>query len=374
MRGLYKLRLWTILARVLSILGASFLGLLAQAEAQTNWQKRWEEIVAAAKKEGTVVVTMSSMGADTRPLLTEAFMKQFGLKLELMGLPGADAAALVEREGQAGRTSVDVMVGGADEVLSLLPAGRLDPLRDKLILPDVVDVTKWRKKMLKFNDPEQRYLLQSSEYLPTDLIVNSSLAKPGSITSWKELLKPAYKDKMASFDPRRAGAGLSSASYLLEKFGAEFVKNLYIGQQVTYTADERQLVEWIGRGAYAVGLGTGSRQVEAVRKFGLPVERVFPADGPGYLTGGPSVLKLVKNAPHPNAAQVFLNWFLTKEAQEIYQRTVSTVSRRADVDMTGIPDYVIPKEGVNYMDTYTYEFIKESRPKLRKLLGELLGR
>lgn len=374
MRGLCKGILRAGVAGVLAILAGCLLCPFARAEAQTNWQKRWEELVASAKKEGSVVVTMSSMGPDTRPLLTEAFTKQFGFKLELVGTPGAEAAARVEREGQAGKTTVDAMIGGADEVLSLLPAGRLDPVRDKLILPDVVDVTKWRKKMLKFNDPEQRHLLQTSEYLPTDLIVNSSLVKPASITSWKELLKPAYKGKLASFDPRRAGAGLSSASYLLEKFGAEFVKNLYIGQQVTYTADERQLVEWIGRGAHAVGLGTGSRQVEAVRKFGLPVERVFPGDGPGYLTGGPSVLKLVKNAPHPNAAQVFLNWFLTREAQEIYQRTVSTVSRRADVDMKGIPDYVVPKEGVNYMDSYTYEFIKESRPKLRKLLGELLGR
>jgi ABC-type Fe3+ transport system substrate-binding protein len=85
-------------------------------------------------------------------------------------------------------------------------------------------------------------------------------------------------------------------------------------------------------------------------------------------------MKLVKHGPHPNAAVVFANWFLTKEPQEIYQRTVATVSRRADVDLSGIPGYVIPKEGVEYQDTYTYAYIKETRPKLQKILGEILGR
>jgi len=365
---------WKYIALISGAATLIFAGFLRDAAAQGNLQKQWEQTLAQAKKEGAVVVTMSSMGTDTRPLLTEAFAKRFGLQVELIGIPGADAAARVEREGQAGRTTVDVMVGGADEVLSLLPAGRLDPLRDKLFLPEILDLSKWRKNKLKFNDPEEKYLLQGSEYLPADLIVNGSLVKPGAITSWKDLLKPEYKGKIASFDPRRAGAGLSTASYLAQKFGPQFIKDLYLGQQVAYTADERQLVEWVGRGAYTAGLGTGSRQIEPLRQLGLPVERHFPKDGPGYLSGGPSVLKLVKNAPHPNGAVVFVNWLLTKEAQQIYQNTVATVSRRNDLSMSGIPDYVVPKEGVDYIDSYTYEFIKETRPKLRKLLGELLGR
>lgn len=359
---------------VMPVIGWVALSALPVRAAQSDWQKQWDRTVADAKKEGQIVVTMSSMGTETRPLLTDAFAKRFGIRLELVGIPGPQASARVEREGQVGRTTIDVTVGGADDVQSLLPAGRLDPLRDKLVLPEVLDLTKWRKNKLKFNDPEERYLLQTSEYLPPDLIVNASLVKPDAIASWKDVLKPDYKGKIASFDPRRAGAGLSTASYLLVRFGPQFVKDLYLGQQAAYTGDERQLVEWIGRGTYAIGLGTGSRQIEPLRQLGLPIVRTFPSDGPGYLSGGPSVLKLVKNSPHPNAAVVFINWFLTREAQQIYQDTVDTVSRRADLDTSRIPHYVVPKEGVDYIDTYTYEFITETRPKLRKLLGELLGR
>jgi ABC-type Fe3+ transport system substrate-binding protein len=346
----------------------------ASAFAQTSWQKKWDAVLADAKMEGTVVVAASSLGTDTRPELMEAFVKRFGFQLEVLGISGAEMVARVEREATAGRITIDVMLSGADDLLSLLPAGRLDPIKPKLILPEVLDVVKWRNKTLKFNDPEGKYFLQTSEYLPSDLVINTSMVKPGSITSWKDLLKPEYKGKIASFDSRRAGPGLSTASYLLPKFGPGFIKALYLGQQVSYTSDPRQLAEWIARGVYPIGLAVGSRQIEPLRALGQPIERIFPKDGPGYLSGGPSVMKLVKNAPHPNGAVVFSNWFLTKEPQEIYQRTVATVSRRADVDLAGIPDYVIPKQGVEYLDTYTYAYIKDTRPKLQKLLGEILGR
>lgn len=346
----------------------------AAVQAQTNWQKRWEAILAAAKAEGGVVVAASSLGSDTRPSLMEAFRRRFGFGLEILFISGAEMDARVDREVAAGRLTIDVLLSGADEMLSLLPAGRLEPIREKLILPEVLDATKWRKKTLKFNDPEGRYFLQTSEYMPLDLVVNTSAIKPGTITSWKDLLKAEYQGKIASFDARRAGPGMSTASYLLERFGADFVRKLYLDQQVVYTADSRQLAEWIARGVYPIGLAVGSRQVEPLRVLGQPIERVFPKDGPGYLSGGPSVMKLLKNGPHPNAAVLFANWFLTREPQEIYQRTVATVSRRADVDLNGIPDYVIPKEGVEYLDTYTYAYIKETRPKLQKILGEILGR
>ena len=353
----------------------SFLFLLPEpGETQTNPQKRWEALVASARSEGTIIVAASSLGSDSRPKLMEAFAKRLGFQLEIITIAGAELLARVEREAAAGRLTIDVMLSGADDMLSLLPAGRLDAIREKLILPEVLDTTKWRHKMVKFNDPEGRYFLQTSEYIPADLVVNASIVKPTSIASWKDLLKPEYKGKIASFDPRGAGPGMSTAAYLLEKFGSDFVTRLYLGQQVTYTADSRQLAEWVARGVHPVGLAVGSRQIEPLRLLGQPMERVFPKDGPGYLSGGPSVMKLLKNPPHPHAAMVFLNWFLTKEAQEIYQSTVATVSRRIDVELVGIPQYVIPREGTDYMDTYTYAYIKETRPKLQKLLGEILGR
>ncbi|MDO8635304.1 MAG: hypothetical protein Q7R34_03535, partial [Dehalococcoidia bacterium] len=42
-------------------------------------------------------------------------------------------------------------------------------------------------------------------------------------------------------------------------------------------------------------------------------------------------ISLIKNAPHPNAALVFVNWMATKEGQEVYTKAVGITSVRKDV-------------------------------------------
>jgi ABC-type Fe3+ transport system substrate-binding protein len=43
-------------------------------------------------------------------------------------------------------------------------------------------------------------------------------------------------------------------------------------------------------------------------------------------------LALLKNPAHSNAAKVFLNWLLSKEGQETYQKGIGESTRRLDVD------------------------------------------
>jgi ABC-type Fe3+ transport system substrate-binding protein len=105
----------------------------------------------------------------------------------------------------------------------------------------------------------------------------------------------------------------------------------------------------------------------------LPIERVYPKDGQGSLTGGFSVVMLIKNAPHPNAAQLFVNWFASKEAQAIYESQMMETSLRTDISGVEVPDYVRPKAGIAYpIDDYSYEhYSKIRQPAIEKLQQEL---
>jgi ABC-type Fe3+ transport system substrate-binding protein len=207
----------------------------------------------------------------------------------------------------------------------------------------------------------------------TDLFANTSIVKPGELTSWKDLLKPQYKGKIAAFDPRRSGPGQTPVGYLAALFGNNFLEALYIGQQVKLTADNRQLAEWVARGDYPIGIALVQFAVEIYRKQGLPIERIFPKDGQGSLTGGFSVVMLIKNAPHPHAGQLFANWFASKEAQIIYESQMMETSLRRDVSGTNLPDYVRPKIGVAYpVDDYSYEHFTRFRlPAINRLQKEL---
>jgi ABC-type Fe3+ transport system substrate-binding protein len=77
---------------------------------------------------------------------------------------------------------------------------------------------------------------------------------------------------------------------------------------------------------------------------------------------------------NPNAAAVLRNWFAAQEAQTIYGKNVLQPSRRTDVAVKEIPDYLIPKAGAKYLDPYGYEIYAKKRPEVIKRLIDLLGR
>jgi ABC-type Fe3+ transport system substrate-binding protein len=270
---------------------------------------------------------------------------------------------------------MDVLLSGNSELLSLYPKSCLAPLKPKLLLPEVLEAKNWRGGFLKWNDPEGQYLLQMSEATYGWTVVNTDQIKQGDLTMAKDLLRSEYKGKIASFDPRAGGAGQGRATYMLTALGEEYVRNLYLDQKVTYTSNHQQLADWIARGVYSIGLGAVERIFEPMRKESLPIGVVASfSDAPGYLTGGSSVTKLIKDAPHPNAAVILVNWLASREAQAIYTQSVLQPSRRTDVNLKDVPEYLIPKPGVKYLDSYSHEFYAKKRPEAIKRVIDLLGR
>ena len=97
------------------------------------------------------------------------------------------------------------------------------------------------------------------------------------------------------------------------------------------------------------------------------------ADFPGYLAVGAGHLVVVNRAPHPNAARLFANWLASKEGLQLYSRLMGEPSMRADVDESHIPQYMIPKPGVNYIDSASWEYALK-RQAVSQRLRELLKR
>jgi iron(III) transport system substrate-binding protein len=79
-------------------------------------------------------------------------------------------------------------------------------------------------------------------------------------------------------------------------------------------------------------------------------------------------LTLVKNAPHPNAAKVFVNWLLSREGQMTSQITGKgrVNSRRIDILKDMIPPEGRLKEGIPYLDVETPE-LNDIRPVLKAI-------
>ncbi|HEY7065109.1 MAG TPA: extracellular solute-binding protein [Chloroflexota bacterium] len=347
----------------------------AAGPAATGESAEWASLVRAAQQEGRVTVADSALDPAWRAAASEAFGKRYNVAIEDISLASGELVARAKRERAAGQQTMDLYVGGAPSGWSLLADDMLEPMAPLLVQPEVTDPQLWRGGRLKILDPAPGYHLQTAEWVMTDLVVNSDLVDPRQITTWQDLLKPEYRGKIAAFDPRAPGPGQSTAVHLFARFGSSYLEKLYVGQQVQYTKDTRQLGEWLARGTYAVALSLLPATIETMTQEGFHFERVFPADAPGALTGGNGVLFAFKNAPHPHATQLFINWFASREGQDVWAKTIREPTLRTDVDLSPVPSYIVPRDGVDYkIDHYNYEFYNETRKDATDAILALLGR
>lgn len=339
----------------------------ATGDWQANAPEEWEKVLRLARQEGQVTV-------GGFPLLgkkmSAAFERDTGIKMNYLGARPSQLTSCIAAEARANNMTIDAALGGG-RLLALIPEGLMEPLEPQIILPHNAQ-ENFRNNTHKYMDSAKKYLLQGSELVFGYLVVNSDIIDPDELKSWKNLLDPKYKGKIISHDPRGPGPGQGATSWLYNTKGLDFVKDLFLGQKAKYTNDNRQVIEAVVRGTHPIAFGVIPYMIERYRREGFKnIAVVLPEDGPGYLTGGFSVLKQARNVPRPNAAKVFINWYISKPGQEVYEPVMLEKSRRKDVD-TGLPDYLKPKPGVEYYEAYN-EKIYFSRKVVVKAITDALG-
>ena len=275
---------------------------------------------------------------------------------------------------RTGHETIDVHLGGASDV-RLAKEGKLAPLGDDLVLPNVTTPGVWRGGHIEWVDNDGRYIAVAAQYVSTVPMVNKDIVDPAALSQWTDLLKPAFKGKIAAFDPTVGGSGQSVAAYMASLYGVDFVTKVYKDQQVVLTRNSRQLGEWAARGLYPIVLGIDPIQLPIFHEAGVTsLVFVHPEDGPGSLLGGCSAMSIPKNAPHPNAARVFANWYLSSRGQAALVEASHWPSRRLDVPLKGVPDYFIPDPKRTYLNQYQEDWYLKERPVVREALKAALGK
>ena len=336
----------------------------------------WEQVLAAARKEGKVVVA-GPTGADERKALTEPFESKYGISVEYLGKTSAEFTTRILAEREASQYLWDVFVGGTTPIIpSLTKVGALDPIEPALILPEVKDLKNWNEGRLVFADKERR-ILAFLLYTRPSLFLNTSMVKPEEFKSYKDLLDPKWKGKiLVGRDPRVAGPGEATFTFFLmhKDLGPEFIRQL-AKQDLAMLRDDRQATEWLAEGRYPIVIGVADRFVVDFGRQGLPVTLVDPAkikEG-GDLSPAAGSVALINRAPHPNAAKVYINWLLSKEGQTEISKASDRPSWRADVPRGQLPSWMKAVPGS--IPTFTDEVVIDVRERqLRPLLEEVFGR
>ena len=294
-------------------------------------QTEWEKTVEAAKQEGTVVVSVPT-SAELRKQMEAAFHQRFdGIRLELVAARGSASVNRIMEEKKAGVHYFDLHVGGTSSIVTgLLRADVLEPLLPWMILPEVKDPKNWWAGHI-WADNAQKYIYVFLGYMTETIWYNSDLVRPEEVTSYDDLLQQKWKGKMVILDPRTAGSGESMWAFLWRIKGEEYLQRL-AAQEMLLGRNLRQLAETVARGKASLSIGVSYYSYLPFIKAGLPI-RPLPVPKEGiYASSGSGNLVILKNAPHPNATKVFVNWLLSREGQGIFTKAMGQPTRRFDVD------------------------------------------
>jgi ABC-type thiamine transport system substrate-binding protein len=267
-------------------------GSILPADTKPTWQVNWEKTLAAAKKEARLNLYVGRYG--TEPLLNE-FRKEFPeIRLVTVNGTGNSLGTRILTELRAGNVVADLFSGGANTNYEILYEGKaLDSIKSTLILPEVLDETKWYEGKHRYTDPEQRHIfVYIANPSSSGFYYNTTLVNPKEFKSYWDLVAPRWKGKYISQEPTSTGLGGGlQFMYYHPDLGAEFLKRLFRDMQPTLGRDRRQITKsqtgWLKedmRFASAAARPTGPRardcrSTSSITSTGRKVFNSLPAAG-----------------------------------------------------------------------------------------------
>jgi ABC-type Fe3+ transport system substrate-binding protein len=139
-----------------------------------------------------------------------------------------------------------------------------------------------------------------------------------------DFLKPRFAGKLIATDPGVDDAGFYVFHSIVAKYGWDYMAK-YMAQKPKFvTTGHADVSNAIADGSMLATFDSTSTTPRLKAK-GLPIELLLSRDDPTPLFYVAAAI--FKGAPHPNAARLFLNWYLAPEQQ----RRTGTFSPRSDV-------------------------------------------
>ena len=133
--------------------------------------------------------------------------------------------------------------------------------------------------------------------------------------SWEDLAKPEYKEMISMKNPQISGTGYTTLATIVQIFGEEAAFDYFKQLKHNIKWRNKHQIMQLEKGDHglAVIFHHDFSDNGELEKGDLKV--IFPKEGTGFELGG---LSLIKNSDNIKAAQQFIDYALSKEAQDIH--------------------------------------------------------
>lgn len=291
-------RAW--ITRRAALLGMAAASAMLTAPEIAHAEDEWDKIVTAARKEGRVVLYSAFVGLAAHQDLKKDFEATYGITVDILEARASEVRERIRIEQAAGRFAVDVSENGRTTTT-------LQVEQDHVFDPHGPLPSLDRSKP-EFRSDDIRVPVFAIVY---GILANAQLVKPeDEPKSWLDLIDPRWKGKILSDDLRTLGGGGVLFFVLQEQFGRDFQEKL-AKQELKFSREIPANERRVARGEYPIYLPVSLTSVPELK--GLPVRFLAPKEGLPYIGYD---LALLKNAPHPNAARLLMEYYLGRKMQQ----------------------------------------------------------
>jgi len=257
----------------------------------------WNDVVAAAKREGKLLIYNGTNFPIVRKIAVE-MQKETGIAIDVLDGRASEIRERIRVEQSTNRTVASLSYSGLTTLFTQTGEGAFQehgPLPNAQgVIPELAS---------------KCHVLLGSVGMFL-LMYNTTLVKPEEVPkSWRDLTDPRWQGKILSDDFRAAGAGNVWFEATYNAFGREYHDKIAL-QKPVFSRNFPESERRVARGEYPIYLPFNMSEYISLR--GLPIKALVPTEGAAYVPFGAAILK---DAPHPNAARVYLNFLLSDIGQ-----------------------------------------------------------
>jgi len=306
------------------------------------------EVIEAAKQEGEVTL-YAALSIKTAKTIGDMFEEKYGIKVKHWRGSATGIVNRVLNETRAGKSLFDVVMGNRGVMYAIKEKGVLDKFRPPAadIFPD------------QFKDPDA--LMTTWRVLPVGINYNTNLVKKEDAPkTWKDLDDPKWRGNFAMANPAIHTTTLQFVISLHKLLGENWLEVVqgWAKQKPRLGRSMSPAVRTLITGE----VGAAIAYIKAKFQYGGPIDYVRMDK---YLASV-SALGVNKDASHPNAARLYINFFLQPEVLKIFAD--------ADGEYTIHPKVKTRFEDVKIdqlvlMDVPTTDEIKSWEKKFQKMFG-----